>query len=83
MARSIAKAQGMRGKRRLSPSNGRQAQCHPVVGSADDQPTQRRREVYESRLREKLEKKEMRYRSYIDRLERRAGAGFKPDDDGM
>ncbi|KAJ7103228.1 hypothetical protein B0H15DRAFT_811512 [Mycena belliarum] len=44
---------------------------------------QRRREVHVSKLRVELEKKEMRYQGYAERLERRAGVRFAPsvDDD--
>ncbi|KAJ7269415.1 hypothetical protein B0H12DRAFT_1208887 [Mycena haematopus] len=38
----------------------------------------RQREVHESKLREELAKKEMRFESYAERLERRAGAQFTP-----
>lgn len=43
---------------------------------------QRRREVHESKLREELAKKEVRYQGYAERLERRAGARFAPSADG-
>ncbi|KAJ6520132.1 hypothetical protein C8R45DRAFT_806075, partial [Mycena sanguinolenta] len=38
----------------------------------------RRREMHESKLREELAKKETRFEGYAERLERRAGAQFKP-----
>ncbi|KAJ7361422.1 hypothetical protein DFH08DRAFT_844079 [Mycena albidolilacea] len=41
----------------------------------------RRREVRDSKLREELAKKEMRFESYAERLERRAGTQFSPDMD--
>ncbi|KAJ7651639.1 hypothetical protein DFH06DRAFT_1094705 [Mycena polygramma] len=41
----------------------------------------RRREVHESKLREELAKKEMRFQGYAERLERRAGAQFAPGTD--
>jgi alpha-D-ribose 1-methylphosphonate 5-triphosphate synthase subunit PhnH len=46
------------------------------------QHEQRRREVHESKLREGLAKKEMRFHSYAERLERRSGAQFASATDG-
>ncbi|KAJ6502679.1 hypothetical protein DFH09DRAFT_1202410 [Mycena vulgaris] len=46
-----------------------------------DEKWKRRREVHESKLREELAKKEMRYQGYAERLERRAGARFAPSAD--
>ncbi|KAF8215873.1 hypothetical protein K438DRAFT_1659158 [Mycena galopus ATCC 62051] len=43
-----------------------------------DEKWKRRREAHESKLREELAKKEMRFESYAERLERRAGAQFVP-----
>ncbi|KAJ7109900.1 hypothetical protein C8R44DRAFT_800881 [Mycena epipterygia] len=48
---------------------------------AADEKWKRRREVHESKLREELAKKEMRYQGYAERLERRAGAQFAPSVD--
>ncbi|KAJ7754932.1 hypothetical protein DFH07DRAFT_885991 [Mycena maculata] len=41
----------------------------------------RRREVHESKLREELARKELRYQGYAERLERRAGTRFVPSVD--
>ncbi|KAJ7654824.1 hypothetical protein B0H17DRAFT_1099452 [Mycena rosella] len=49
--------------------------------TAADEKWKRRREVHESKLREDLAKKEMRYEGYAERLERRAGARFAPSED--
>lgn len=43
---------------------------------------QRRWELEMSKLRLELEKKWSRYEGYIDRLERRAGSRFNPNEDG-
>ncbi|KAJ7492322.1 hypothetical protein FB451DRAFT_1217887 [Mycena latifolia] len=49
--------------------------------AAADEKWKRRREVHESKLREEVAKKEMRYQGYVARLERRAGARFAPSAD--
>jgi hypothetical protein len=36
-----------------------------------------------SKLRAEYEKKDARYEGYIERLERKAGHGFRPGEDGM
>ncbi|KAJ6575429.1 hypothetical protein B0H19DRAFT_1128649 [Mycena capillaripes] len=61
-------------KQREGPRNERDE-------AAADEKWKRRREVHESKLREELAKKEMRFQSYAERLERRAGAQFVPSTD--
>ncbi|KAJ7161264.1 hypothetical protein C8R43DRAFT_992095 [Mycena crocata] len=61
-------------KQREGPRNERDE-------AAADEKWKRRREVHESKLREELAKKEARYQSYAERLERRAGARFAPSAD--
>ncbi|KAJ7170173.1 hypothetical protein C8R46DRAFT_225952 [Mycena filopes] len=61
-------------KQREGPRNERDE-------SAADEKWKRRREVHESKLREELAKKEMRFQSYAERLERRSGPRFAPSVD--
>ncbi|KAJ7040305.1 hypothetical protein C8F04DRAFT_1312619 [Mycena alexandri] len=61
-------------KQREGPRNERDE-------AAAEEKWKRRREVHESKLREELAKKEMRFQGYAERLERRAGARFAPSVD--
>ncbi|KAF7307159.1 hypothetical protein MIND_00509500 [Mycena indigotica] len=61
-------------KRREGPRSAKEE-------AQEEEHWKRRREVHESKLREAMDKKEMRYRGYAERLERKAGRSITSGED--
>jgi SMC interacting uncharacterized protein involved in chromosome segregation len=85
MVRNIGRDPGMKRRKIGSMNNGRLVLSLFLREHGIDNMMiihQKRREMEASKITEQLEKKISRYEGYIDRLERKAGSQFQPEDEG-